>query len=610
MAKNWDLTTTTRVTVDDVGSSLIIGATSAGAERVIETDDIITKAVTQAQATMNETDWGPVIDTKIATALANLGVPKTTGLAAGRYELNVDSTGNETWVISNAPTPPPAGTPPPPSGGTVPPAPVINTVAGDNIVSTTEAAAGVTITGTAEVNSTVTVTWGGRNKTYTATSGTWTVTYTSAEIPSPGTTTVTATARNTTGTGPSASRTVTVESPPSSGLVAFGDHLITSTSWLRLKGGAKIQYDSLMNNQVGGSNRMVAHRFRATASGNVASVRLYWIASATSSGYSSGTGGTIRIRVYPCGSDNKPNLAAAYLSEAIWSPNLNSGGYPVSFSNTNQPIAMTSTAPLVAGSLYCVVYENIHSSKSTNWLCTDDACIISGNQPINPWLADTELAVLRGTGTASSATWTDETNLATKTTNWQQIPNVAIVLAGGAVMGNMRAEGSNTRYNIRGANLSSTYPARSRIVAPVNWTVIGFSLGTAFSVAGDLLVELKNSTGTTLKSATITQSSANVTTQPIANTEVGCVMTWYHRSFPSATAFTAGQTFYLQYTPQGAARCWFQDIKDFRAYGYPNIDHTHQFHAEHYQSGVWKGFNWASTTSADVSTWRDVIHLA
>ncbi len=83
---------------------------------------------------------------------------------------------------------------------TAPDAPVIASVAGDNIVNAAEATAGVAVAGTAEAGSTVEVTWGSATKTATADgSGNWSVNFASGEVPADGPTQISATATDAAG---------------------------------------------------------------------------------------------------------------------------------------------------------------------------------------------------------------------------------------------------------------------------------------------------------------------------------------------------------------------------------------------------------------------------
>ena len=96
-----------------------------------------------------------------------------------------------------------------------PAAPTIAVIAGDDVVSSAEAAAGVTITGTAEAGATVTVLWNGVQQVGVATGGNYSVTFAAGQIPVSGAFTVTATAADLAGNvSTPGSRPVTVTGPP------------------------------------------------------------------------------------------------------------------------------------------------------------------------------------------------------------------------------------------------------------------------------------------------------------------------------------------------------------------------------------------------------------
>ncbi|XGV98307.1 MAG: Ig-like domain-containing protein [Leptolyngbya sp. BL-A-14] len=99
-------------------------------------------------------------------------------------------------------------------GDTIAPnAPTIGLVAGDNIVNSIEKTAGVTVSGTAEANSTINITWGSITLTTTTTaSGTWSRNFTSAQIPGDGSTTIRVTATDAGGnTSAPATRAVSID---------------------------------------------------------------------------------------------------------------------------------------------------------------------------------------------------------------------------------------------------------------------------------------------------------------------------------------------------------------------------------------------------------------
>lgn len=98
---------------------------------------------------------------------------------------------------------------------TPPAAPVIGTVAGDDRVNAQERAAGITISGTAEAGSTVSVTLGATTRTATATGGAWSVDFSTAQIPGDGTVNVRATARDAAGnTSVETTRSIVIDTAP------------------------------------------------------------------------------------------------------------------------------------------------------------------------------------------------------------------------------------------------------------------------------------------------------------------------------------------------------------------------------------------------------------
>lgn len=87
-----------------------------------------------------------------------------------------------------------------------------NPIAGDNIVNMVEASGGVTMTGTSQAGSNVSVTWGGTTvAATTAADGSWTATFTGAQVPVDGSTVATVTATDSVGNTSSANRTIIVD---------------------------------------------------------------------------------------------------------------------------------------------------------------------------------------------------------------------------------------------------------------------------------------------------------------------------------------------------------------------------------------------------------------
>ncbi|MFC7050150.1 beta strand repeat-containing protein [Emcibacter nanhaiensis] len=127
-----------------------------------------------------------------------------------------------------------------------PSAPVISAVASDDIVNSTEKAAGVAVSGTAEANAAITVTWGTSVQTTTADGGgAWTVTFASGEVPPDGSTTINATAEDAAGNvSVGGTRNIDIETvEPSAPAIAFandtgssGSDLITNDGQVDISG--------------------------------------------------------------------------------------------------------------------------------------------------------------------------------------------------------------------------------------------------------------------------------------------------------------------------------------------------------------------------------------
>lgn len=116
---------------------------------------------------------------------------------------------------------------------TPPDAPTIATVATDNIVNSTEKTAGITISGTAEANSAVSVTWGGTALTTTAdANGNWSRAFTKAQIPTDGNTTISVTATDAAGnTSDAGTRSVLIDTvAPIAPTITLSNDTGTSTS--------------------------------------------------------------------------------------------------------------------------------------------------------------------------------------------------------------------------------------------------------------------------------------------------------------------------------------------------------------------------------------------
>lgn len=152
-------------------------------------------AVTWGATTLTTTASGGSYSITFSAAQVPATGPSTVSVVA------TDAAGNANAAVTQAVT----------IDRTLPALPTIGLVAGDDIVSTVEAAAGVSITGAAETGSTVSVVWGSTTLSQVASAGTYSITFAAGQIPAIGATTVIVTTQDAAGnTSASASRPVTV----------------------------------------------------------------------------------------------------------------------------------------------------------------------------------------------------------------------------------------------------------------------------------------------------------------------------------------------------------------------------------------------------------------
>lgn len=139
--------------------------------------------------------------------------------------------------------------------------------------------------------------------------------------------------------------------------------------------------DGLANIEVGSAKgpRQVDYRFRADASGTLASVTLYFIFS-SKPGYNGGNGGDIRITLEGNNAANEPN-GIVRGSGLITDPT--SGG---SF----RTVAL-SGGTVTAGQLYHLRFTNVDPNPTVNWVSLDDLWFRDIPVPREPTIPNLDL---------------------------------------------------------------------------------------------------------------------------------------------------------------------------------------------------------------------------
>jgi hypothetical protein len=267
--------------------------------------------------------------------------------------------------------------------------------------------------------------------------------------------------------------------------------------------------DGLANLEVGRYGRQVDYRFRAEASGTVTGLRLYVVIAP---GYFGGDGGDIRVtletddRGFPSGTILATGGLANPLSAAVF-----------------RTIALAG-ATVSEGRIYHLRIVNVDASAATNWLSVDDLFTVARTTPVQPWIADSHLAVLYRDG--ASASWVHNTG---------HTPIFTLFYADGSAHGPgapyVNARSETGPRNIAGDDRVGeifTVSGADKVVT-----------GAAFRVRkagapGDLTIRLATGSGATIDSVRVALS------------QVAAGTSWVGGSFSAPRALQAGQTYRLE----------------------------------------------------------------
>jgi len=161
--------------------------------------------------------------------------------------------------------------------------------------------------------------------------------------------------------------------------------------------GSALNADALANTPVGTAHDIqVSYRIRASHGGALKAVRPFFIWSYDKPGYQSRHGGTILVQIQSDdGSAQHLPSGAVLASTVATHPVDDRVGYFPSLSFAQPP-------QLQAGTLYHVVFSNIDPDPVNNWVCLDSAYMDHASSPMQPTVADTDLATLWRVGSAGA----------------------------------------------------------------------------------------------------------------------------------------------------------------------------------------------------------------
>ena len=385
---------------------------------------------------------------------------------------------------------------------------------------------------------------------------------------------------------------------------------LTSNEFRHLYGPGVFKMDALANTVVGVNGnyeQKVVNRFRATVSGTLQSVRIYW---QTGRGYSSGNGGVIQLRLMPDDGSTQhlPNLSAKPLATARYIPGqqVSSSGAPV-FTD----IHFSSTQPIQAGQLYHLVMENLDPSPKANFISSNNGITVTANGRPARWTNTTDWATLLGTrpyGTTRALRWFDLTT--NGASNNYYLPILQLNVSGGQVQGVANIEGGALDPKLIFTSTNNR-PIREHFKPTATKRVSGLSFATAASVAGNLRWRILQG-NTELASGQVHAPSPNyraITTN--SGNKVGGY-SWYDVNLPHVVTLQAGQEYDIEFRPQGNSQWKFGDQRNGSAKGFARPAAFTESRAQHFQGNRWINtyhWNYNAPGSSDAN-WPVVLHLA
>lgn len=396
---------------------------------------------------------------------------------------------------------------------------------------------------------------------------------------------------------------------PAHRMVAPGSYSMVSSQVRRLYGPGIFTQNALGNTIIGsvsGYDRIVSNRFRATVSGHIASVRLYW---QPGRGYSAGSGGKIRLRLLPDNGASQPNLGAAPLASGMFQPGwgATSAGRPIF-----NEIHLSSRAPISAGRLYHLVMDNVDGAPHQNYISSNNVVTHTSNGRPSRWVSPQDWGTLLGMRrqwSNQAFNWSDLT--ANGSRNNYYSPILQIKLGNGQSQGVADMEGGSVDPKLI-FTATRSKPVRERFTPSSTKRVTAFSVATAATHGGSMRWRLMDG-NTELAAGRIWQSSANYRSlQSNAGYRVGGTR-WYDVEIPGGKTITlqARRSYDLEFHPEGNSQWRFADHRNGSHHGFSWPAAFTESRAQHRQNGIWKdSYHWNYWQSRNDSNWPVVLHLA
>lgn len=334
--------------------------------------------------------------------------------------------------------------------------------------------------------------------------------------------------------------------------------------------GSGINADALNNLTVGPSGRQVSYRFVANHTGTVKSVRFYLITGSSKPGYNAGTGGKLQVRL------ETDDGTANHLPSGS-----TLGSYTIDYPKAAFPLISLSPAPsLAAGHIYHLVFTNVDSSPSSNYVSVDDLYMYHPLNPMQALFSNLDCAVLTRNSYSGWSLFDYNT------------PVFQVNFVDGAVMG----QGYMEVWPEVPEKIGGTYAVREIFtVSGGTRTVVGFAIRVArTSGFQGLKVRLETASGALIEEGYIPAASI-----PLSSSSSPKYV-WATYKFATVRTLYSGDAYHVDLEASSGTTYQVFPIRKGAYYGFPTATFFHDGYAQFKSGSSWVGWTqWGKTNRTD-----------
>ena len=327
--------------------------------------------------------------------------------------------------------------------------------------------------------------------------------------------------------------------------------------------------DSLANCQVGPNGFVISYRFVAQHAGSISKVRFYIIPD--KAGYAGGNAGKLQVSIESDDGTSAHNPSGRALATAVIQNPLAATGSARYFPLVTFP----SPANISAGAIYHVVFTNVDSSPTVNFLSVDEMYYKTATTPDQPTVSDMASAVLRksSTGWRTVAGYSPIFQLYYSNGDYQGYGYVeAFVMAPQVISGSKQIRET---FKVTGTTR--------------NVSKVGVRLAR-ISGSGNLTMRIENSAGTLIEQGYVSASSF-----PTAGSHV-----WVNYNLASSTSLVVGQTYHLVLEAPSSTVYEAFSIQKGTAYWFDKLTYFPDGYAQFNPGTGWVGWSvWGATNRTD-----------